>query len=104
MADRDKERLERQFRRFKSRLPHSISRFMQWLSEPSSRWVRIPLAIVLICGGLFGFLPALGLWMLPLGFLFLAQDLPFLRRPTRRALVCLERCRVKWKMQRRGRR
>jgi hypothetical protein len=104
MADRDKESLDRQFERFKRRLPDSISRFIQWLWEPSSRWVRIPLAIVFICGGLFGFLPVLGLWMLPLGFLLLAQDLPFLRKPTRRALVCLERCRVKWKRRRRRRR
>jgi hypothetical protein len=104
MADRDKEKLDRQLGRFERRLPDSISRLIRWLREPSSRWVRIPLAIVLICGGLFGFLPVLGLWMLPLGFLLLAQDLPFLRKPTRRALVCLERCWDKWKMQRRGRR
>jgi hypothetical protein len=104
MADRDEQRLERQFQRFKRRLPGSISRFMQCLSAPSSRWVRLPVAVVLICGGLFGFLPALGLWMLPLGFLLLAQDLPFLRKPTRQALVCLERCWVKWKIKRRGRR
>ena len=103
MADRDKEKLDRQFRRFERRLPVSISRFIRRLREPSSRWVRIPLAIVLICGGFFGFLPVLGLWMLPLGFLLLAQDLPFLRKPTRRALVCLERCWVKWKVQRRRR-
>ena len=83
MADRDKEKLDRQFGRFESRLPDSISRFIRWLREASSRWVRIPLAIVLICGGLFGFLPVLGLWMLPLGFLLLAEDLPFLRKPTR---------------------
>jgi hypothetical protein len=104
MADRDEQRLERQSRRLTRRLPHSISRFVQWLSEPSSRWVRIPLAIVLICGGLFGFLPALGLWMLPLGFVLLAQDLPFLRKPTRRLLVWLGRGRVKWKRRGRGRR
>jgi hypothetical protein len=104
MADRDKEWSDRQFGRFERRLPDPISRFIRWLRKPSSRWVRIPLAVVLVCGGLFGFLPALGLWMLPLGFLLLAQDLPFLRKPTRQALVCLERCWVKWKIKRRGRR
>jgi hypothetical protein len=59
------------------------------------------MAIVLICGGLFGFLPVLGLWMLPLGFLLLAQDLRFLRRPTGWALVWLERRWVRWKVRHR---
>lgn len=47
------------------------------------RWVlvRIPLALVLILGGVFSFLPVLGVWMLPLGLLLLAVDLPILRVP-----------------------
>jgi hypothetical protein len=32
-------------------------------------------------GGFFWFLPVLGLWMLPLGLLLLAYDVPFLRKP-----------------------
>jgi hypothetical protein len=52
-------------------------------------------------GGIFSILPLLGLWMLPLGLLLLAQDVPFLRRPTRQALVCIER---RWQLFRRGRR
>lgn len=49
----------------------------------SNRWrlVRLPLALILIAGGLFSFLPILGVWMLPLGLLLLAVDLPFLRSP-----------------------
>jgi hypothetical protein len=39
---------------------------------------RIPLAILLIFGGIFSLLPVLGLWMLPLGLVLFAQDLPFL--------------------------
>jgi hypothetical protein len=91
MADRDKEKLDRQVGRLEKKLPDALSRIIRRLREPSARWVRIPLAIVFICGGLFGFLPVLGLWMLPLGVLLLAQDLTFLRKPTRRALVWLER-------------
>jgi hypothetical protein len=48
--------------------------------------VRIPAAVLLILGGFFSFLPILGLWMLPLGVLLIAEDVPFLRRPTARAL------------------
>ncbi len=30
-------------------------------------------------GGVFGFLPILGFWMLPLGAAFIALDIPFMR-------------------------
>ncbi len=43
--------------------------------------IRFPIALVLIVGGLFSFLPVLGIWMLPLGLLLLAVDLPVLRGP-----------------------
>jgi hypothetical protein len=58
---------------------------------PSSRWVRLPIAILLIVAGVFSFLPVLGLWMLPLGLMLLAADVPFLKRPMGLALVWLER-------------
>jgi UPF0716 family protein affecting phage T7 exclusion len=55
------------------------------------RWVRVLAGLLLIIGGVVGFLPILGFWMVPLGVLLLAQDLPFLRRPIMRALTWLER-------------
>jgi hypothetical protein len=48
-------------------------------------------SLLLIVGGIFGLLPILGLWMLPLGFVLIAQDIPVLRRPTARALIWIER-------------
>src|SRR4030095_3929042 len=63
----------------------------RWLRQPSSRWVRLPAGIVLVIGGVFAVLPVLGLWMIPLGLLLLAQDAPFLRRPLSRTLTWLER-------------
>lgn len=101
MADKDEERLNRQLDRFERELPKGIGRSIRWLREPSSRWVRIPAGLFLILGGVFSILPLLGLWMLPLGLLLLAQDLPFLRRPTRRALLWVERRWVRWKRSRR---
>lgn len=38
----------------------------------------------LIFGGFLGFLPILGFWMLPLGFLILSQDSAIVRRWRRR--------------------
>ena len=39
------------------------------------------MGVLLICGGLFSFLPILGLWMLPLGLGLLADDVPRPRYP-----------------------
>jgi hypothetical protein len=97
---KDVHRLNRLLDRFERRLPRSIANPMRWLRAPSSRWVRIPVGLLLIVGGLFSFLPVLGLWMLPLGLLLLAQDLPFLRRPTRAVMVRLERRWLRWKRRR----
>jgi hypothetical protein len=104
MVEKDEERLNRQLDRIERALPARIRRSIRWLREPGSRWVRIPAGVLLIVGGAFSILPVLGLWMLPLGLLLLAQDLPFLRRPTRRGLLWIERRWVRWKRSRRHRR
>lgn len=85
--------LDRHFAWFEAKLPPGPARFVGWLRKPSSRYARIPLAILLIVGGIFSFLPVLGLWMLPLGLLLFAQDVPFLQRPLARMLGWIER---KW--------
>jgi len=54
------------------------SGFNQLKSHP--RWVRIPLGILLVFGGLFGALPVLGFWMLPLGLILLSVDFPWAKR------------------------
>lgn len=71
-----------------------LSRFLRWLRKPSSMIIRIVVAVLLILGGIFSFLPVLGLWMLPLGLIIIAQDLPFLQRPLVRVFAWIER---KWK-------
>ncbi|MGV1015522.1 MAG: hypothetical protein ACOYB4_11180 [Methyloceanibacter sp.] len=54
---------------------------------PKSKPIRIGLGIVLIGGGLLGFLPVLGFWMIPLGLLVLSVDLPIVRRWRRQLTV-----------------
>jgi purine-cytosine permease-like protein len=55
---------------------------------PQSRWVRITLGVVLVlAGGLFGWLPILGYWMVPLGLVVLSVDIPAVRRWRRRTTV-----------------
>lgn len=101
MADRYKRRLNRRFDRFETELPGRAARTLRAIRDPGARWIRIPLALLLIVGGTFGFLPVLGLWMLPLGFLLLALDIRILRAPTGAALVRLERWWARWKRRRR---
>lgn len=85
-----KQELRRAFKRIEHELPARPAAALRWLRHPDSRLVRIPAGIVLIAGGLFSFLPVLGAWMLPLGLLLLAADIPFLQRPMARfALWCL---------------
>jgi hypothetical protein len=37
--------------------------------------LRLVLGILLICGGIVGFLPVLGFWMIPLGVMVAALDI-----------------------------
>ncbi|MDN5869504.1 MAG: hypothetical protein L0H73_02095 [Nitrococcus sp.] len=104
MSDREAAKLNRQLDQIEGQLPDGVSRVLRWLREPATRWMRIPIGILLIIAGIFSILPVLGLWMLPLGLLLLAQDVPFLRRPTRQALVWIQRQWIRWKRLRRRRR
>ena len=79
-------RLDRQFERISRQVPASRG-FLDWVRKPRLHIVRIPLAILLILGGIFSFLPVLGIWMLPLGLLVLAVDIPQLLRPVGDAIV-----------------
>ena len=67
MRDRDAERLDRQVNRISNELPSVAGGFLRWLTGSSSGWVRVPVGLLLIIFGVFGFLPVLGFWMVPLG-------------------------------------
>ncbi|MFN4087474.1 MAG: hypothetical protein ACK4QW_00315 [Alphaproteobacteria bacterium] len=84
--------------KIEAQLPLVLGRFMRRLRQPEARWIRIPAGILLVIGGLLGFLPILGFWMLPLGLLLLAEDYPPGQRAIRRAMVAGRRI---WRRQRR---
>jgi hypothetical protein len=86
--------LNRYFEMINRRVPIKVAHSIQWLRRPSSIVVRLIIASFLILGGVFSFLPILGLWMLPLGLLFIAQDVPFLQKPLVGALGWAE---AKWR-------
>ncbi|HHB82669.1 MAG TPA: hypothetical protein ENK61_04265 [Devosia sp.] len=96
---KEETRLNRRFDQIEQRAPGGLGRIFAALRRPSMAFVRIPLGLILVIGGVFSILPLLGLWMLPIGLLLLAIDLPFLRWPLNRAVAWIER---KWRVWRRG--
>lgn len=57
------------------------------LKVPGARWQRVSLGIALCVLGVFGFLPILGFWMIPLGLLILSIDFHPIRRLRRRVEI-----------------
>ena len=78
------------------RLPPRLNAVVRWLRRPASAWMRRAAAMLLICGGLLGFLPILGFWMLPIGLLLLAEDVPLLKSARTRILDWIERRHPNW--------
>ena len=76
--------------RVEQQLPGWSARFLRWLRLPSSQGARILVSALLVLGSLLSFLPVLGVWMLPLGLIIIAQDLPFLQEPLVRAFKWIE--------------
>jgi hypothetical protein len=81
------------------RLRLSMGRYS--VPVPRSKALRIGLGVGLCLGGVFWFLPVLGLWMLPLGLLVLSIDFPPVRRMRRRTAVHWGRRRAR--QQKKGR-
>jgi hypothetical protein len=68
-----------------------ISVFGRHFQMPRSRWRRITIGVGLIVFGIFGFLPVLGFWMIPLGLLVLSYEFHVARRLRRRFVIWRER-------------
>lgn len=83
--------LHRRLDRAERFLPGFLADWVAHLRRPSASWLRVPLGILFIVGGVFSFLPVFGLWMLPLGLVLLALDFALLRRPTAMMIVRGER-------------
>jgi hypothetical protein len=73
-------KFDRLLARLQARLPDRAGRAMAWLISPAASLLRLPLAVLFIIGGIFSFLPVLGVWMLPLGILLIAVDVALVRR------------------------
>ncbi|MBX3578084.1 MAG: hypothetical protein KF723_12805 [Rhizobiaceae bacterium] len=58
---------------------------------PRSKALRVAIGLLLVVGGVLGFLPVLGFWMIPLGLLVLSYEFAAVRRRRRRLIVWWER-------------
>jgi hypothetical protein len=78
------------------RLPKRIRAAVRAMRQPSGRWLRIPAGLLLIIGGILAILPIFGLWMIPIGLILLADDVPLLRSWRSRMLDWVERRHPEW--------
>jgi hypothetical protein len=89
---KDKKRLRRQFDALGRGIPATRG-IIAWLLADHMRRLRLPIACLLILGGFLSILPVFGIWMLPLGVMLLAVDIPLLR-PTVSAIIIRARRRL----------
>lgn len=92
MSMRQKQRLARQLSALSRNYPR-LHQTVMALQQRPYMLVRLPLGLMLIAGGFLAILPFFGLWMIPLGLLLLAIDLPMLRPAVSAAVIRLRR---KW--------
>ena len=57
-----------------------MARVLVWIRANVPPGLRLVLGLLLIVGGVFGFLPVLGFWMIPLGVMVAAFDVRLLLR------------------------
>lgn len=90
MPDRERRRLDRQLQALGRRFP-ILQRLIALVDARPGVLLRVPLALLLVMGGLLGFLPILGFWMIPLGFVILAIDLPHLQPAVSTTIIRIRR-------------
>ena len=87
---------ERLLERLIDRLPQRLQEIIRWLRRPGLRWVRLVAGVLFIAGSFLSILPIFGIWMLPIGLVLLAEDIPVFRRLRDRVLDWIGRHRPHW--------
>ena len=78
------------FAQFKKQTIRAVRKVVRW-GRRLPPGVRTVLGIPFVLGGLLGFLPVLGFWMIPVGLALIALDVPPLARALDRWLARHER-------------
>jgi len=90
MPDRQRRRLDRQLQALGRRFP-ILQKLIALVDARPGVLLRVPLALLLIMGGMLGFLPILGFWMIPLGLIILAIDLRVLQPAVSTTMIRIRR-------------
>ena len=75
---------------FKRKVARIAFKLLKWGRDHVPPGARTLIGVLLMVGGVFGFLPILGFWMFPLGLAFAALDIPPARRWLDRRMVRLQ--------------
>jgi hypothetical protein len=103
--DAAQEKLDKAYDALEEHAPDRVARAIRWLRNPRGKWVRLPLGILLVAAGFLGpVIPVLGLELVPVGLLLIAQDVPPLREPVAEMTLWLERQWVRLRQRWRNRR
>ena len=81
----DKRELDEQLDRLQRELPKPAAKPVGKLRRPDWKWVRIPAGLLLVIAGVISSTPGLNS-RFAAGVALLAIDVPFLRKPTARAI------------------
>lgn len=95
MSPRHQRRFDRQLASL-TRRSAMIGRLAAALQGGPGSLLRLPLGLMLILGGCLAILPVFGLWMIPVGLVLLAMDLPALRPFVSAILIRLRRQSAVW--------
>ena len=79
-----------------NRLPTRIRTLVEHVRQPQQKLLRYFVGGLFLIGGCLFFLPILGVWMLPLGMILLADDVPVFKRLAGKILEWVERKHPKW--------
>jgi len=93
---------DRRLQRLTAHLPRRLRAAIYGLRKPSARWVRLPMGMLfLVAGTILTPLPVFGFWMVPVGLVLVAEDIPIARTWVVRILDGLEKHRPDWFQRRR---
>src|ERR1043165_982377 len=82
--------VEQYIREKLDRLPPRIAQSVHKLRNAQPAWLRLVVAALLMIGGLLWFLPLVGIWMLPLGLILVADQFPATKRLLVKLLLRME--------------
>jgi hypothetical protein len=88
---------DQRVQRLAARLPARLRRAVYHMRQPTLRWVRLPTGIVFVIVGIALLpVPPFVSWMIPVGFVLVAEDVPFARNCLSRVLDLIEERKPEW--------